>query len=192
MSISTATSILIAALCWPIAESHANPSEGKLSWLSVTLATDGIPFTDAHPALALALKKEAGHGLLMEGQLVFSTTLYGLFEGEHTPRPTYGCLSALIGFMPWERGRLELATGVGVVAGQNEGALYFNHTWENGILPTRSHESRRLVFVDVGLPIVAQWRLTRRKTTGLGLDFSCLWSPELFRWNLGLSLQFRI
>lgn len=190
MSISTVSSLLVAVLFWPIVESHADASKSGSSWMSITWATDGVPLTDEHPSLALAIKKEVRPGFLMEAQMVLGSTVYGLFEGKHSPRPNYGCLSSLIGILPGDQENVELATGVGVVAGQKEGTLYFNHTWENGLFPTRSHESRRLVFVDVGVPVVAQWRITRRKTTGLGLDFSCLFSRELFRWNLGISIQF--
>lgn len=186
----TANSLLIAVLCWPTAASYANDLEGRSGWLSVTMATDGIPLFNQHPSLALAIKKAAGNNFLMECQAMVSSTMYGLFQGEHMPRPHFGSLSALLAILPSELGNLELATGMGVVFGQKEGERYYHHIWQNGIFPTSSYESRRLVYLDVALPFVAQWRFTRRRTTGLGLDFSCLWSPEVVRWNMGLSMQF--
>ncbi len=190
MSISSGSRLLVAVLGWLVAATDVKATDNPISWLSIALATDGLPVTEEHPALALALKKAAGHGLLMESRLVLSPTLYGIFDDKHTPRPYYGSLSGLIGILPGGRGSFELATGIGVVAGQKQGELYFHHRWGNGLFAPETYEHRGLEFVDVGLPIVAQWRFTRRRTTGLGFDLSCLWSPELFCWNLGMSLQF--
>lgn len=190
MSIFIAYSLLIAAICWPTAECYANALQGRSGWFSISMATDGNPIVDQHPLIALAFKKAAGPNYLVESRAAVSATTYGIFEGVHSPRPCFGSVSALLAILPSELGNFELATGMGVVFGQKEGELYFHHIWENGLFSTSTYESRRIVYMDFALPIVAQWRFTQWRTTGLALDLSCLWSPEVFRWNVGLSMQF--